>query len=68
MQDAGTAHLVVVDADGVVGEVVTRVARTRSGLATVRVPLDRVIVGRAAVLVGWDDGAGGTFSSRVRAR
>ena len=68
VQDAGTAHVVVVDADGVAGEVVAHVARTRSGLATVRVPLDRVIVGRAAVLVGWDDGAGGTFSSRVRAR
>ena len=68
VQDAGTAHVVVVDADGVAGEVVTRLARTRSGLATVRVPLDRVIVGRATVLVGWDDRTGGTFSSKVRAR
>ncbi len=65
VQDGGTAHVVVVDADGVAGEIVTHVARTRSGLATVRVPLDRALVGRAAVLVGWDDGAGGTFSSRV---
>ncbi len=68
VQDGGTAHVVVVDAAGVAGEVVTHVARTRSGLATVRAPLDRALTGRPAVLVGWDDGSGGTFSSRVRVR
>jgi len=68
VQDGGTAHLVVVDSDGVAGAVVSRVARTRSGLATVRVPLDRALVGAASVLVGWDDRAGGTFSSKVPVR
>ena len=67
-QDAGTAHVAVVDENGVAGSVVTDVGRTRSGHATVTVPLDRALAGRAVVLVGWDDGAGGTFSSTVALR
>jgi len=65
VRDAGTAHVVVVDADGVAGSLVTVVADTRSGMATVTVPIDRALTGDAAVLVGWDDMAGGTFSSRL---
>jgi hypothetical protein len=68
VNDAGTAHVVVTDADGVAGSVVADVGRTRSGHATVTVPLDRAPAGRAVVLVGWDDGAGGTFSSQVPLR
>ena len=41
VRDAGTAHVVVRDAEGVAGSVVTDVAATRSGHATVVVPLDR---------------------------
>ena len=68
VQDPGTAHVVVVDGAGVVGSVVTDVTRDRSGLRTVQVPLDRALVGAATVLVGWDDGSGGTVSSQVTVR
>ena len=68
VRDAGTAHVVVRDAEGVAGSVVTDVAATRSGHATVVVPLDRRLSGSATVLVGWDDGAGGTFSSQLAVR
>jgi len=68
VRDPGTAHVVVVDADGVAGSVVTKVRAARSGHATVRVPLNRALTRGAAVLVGWDDGEGGTFSSRLSLR
>ncbi|MFC7489490.1 MULTISPECIES: sugar-binding protein [unclassified Knoellia] len=65
VNDPGTAHVTVRDADGIVGQVVAPVAESRSGLVTVSVPLTRDLAGPARALVGWDDGAGGTFSSLV---
>ncbi|CAN7365179.1 sugar-binding protein [Knoellia sp. LjRoot47] len=63
VEDAGTAHIVVRDGAGIAGRLVTPVSGSRSGLATVRVPLTRALGSGASVSVGWDDGAGGTFSS-----
>lgn len=68
VRDSGTAHVTIRDAQGIVGEVVTPVRASRSGHAVVSVPLDRALVGRATALVGWDDGAGGTFSSVASVR
>ena len=61
--DAGTAHVVVVDAAGIAGRLVVPVSGSRSGLVVLTVPLSRPLGAGAAVLLGWDDGAGGTFSS-----
>ncbi|MDT0214560.1 sugar-binding protein [Rothia sp. ARF10] len=63
VRDPGTAHITVHDAEGIVGRLVTAVDRPRSGLVTVTVPLTRALGADASVLFGWDDGAGGTFSS-----
>lgn len=68
VRDTGTAHITIRDANGIVGEVVKVVRGSRSGQSTLSVPLTRTPVGRVSALVGWDDGAGGTFSSVVRAR
>lgn len=63
VNDSGTAHVTVADGSGIAGEVATPVAASASGLAIVTVPLTRALSGSGRALVGWDDGAGGTFSS-----
>lgn len=60
---SGTAHITIKDGDGIAGQVVVPVAASRSGLVTVAVPLTRDLAGEATALVGWDEGAGGTFAS-----
>lgn len=65
VQDSGTAHITVVDDAGAAGRAVVPVAESASGLVVVPVPLTRTLGDGASVLVGWDDGAGGTFSSRA---
>ncbi|MFC7487819.1 sugar-binding protein [Knoellia sp. CPCC 206453] len=65
VNDSGTAHITIADADGIAGDVVAPVAESTSGLVVVAVPLTRPLAGQARALVGWDDGAGGTFSSVV---
>lgn len=61
--DPGTAHITVRDDAGTAGRLVTPVTVSSSGLTVVQVPLDRALGAGASVVVGWDDGAGGTFSS-----
>lgn len=63
VQDSGTAHVTVLDHDGIAGQAVVPVARSGSGLVIVSVPLTRPLGAGASALVGWDDGTGGTFSS-----
>ena len=63
---AGTAHVFVVDEHGTAGA--REVAVSRRGHTVVSVPLDRALSGGAEVLVGWEDGSGGTFASRVPVR
>ncbi|WP_404381486.1 PIG-L family deacetylase [Knoellia locipacati] len=61
--DAGTAHVVVEDDAGIAGRLVVPVSGSRTGLVVLTVPLSRPLGAGASVLLGWDDGAGGTFSS-----
>ncbi len=64
-RDSGTAHVFVRDADGVIGSEVIDVTPSKAGKSTVSVSLSRAPSGPAEVLIGWDDGAGGTYSSML---
>lgn len=63
--DPGTAHIFVWDAQGIAGSKTVAADGGKRGHTMVSVPLDRAVSGSATVLVGWDDGAGGTFSSAL---
>jgi LmbE family N-acetylglucosaminyl deacetylase len=66
INDPGVAHITIRDDEGVAGSVVVPASAHRSRLLVV-VPLERDLRGSALALMGWDDGAGGTFSSATSA-
>ena len=62
---AGTAHVHVVDATGVLG---SRTVKVAAGKHEYGVVLDREPKGGVTVYVGWQDAAGGTLASKATAR
>lgn len=65
---SGTAHVYVVDDDGVAGSVTAPVSPSRNGRVELSVPLDRALSGSARVALGWNGPGDGTFASSVPLR
>ncbi len=63
VRDSGTAHLFVVDSDGVVIAQVQDLVVTHAGPLVVKLPVTWPLAGKGQVLLGWSDGDGGTFAS-----